>query len=126
MDYMTNVFYLEPSDFQSIKKIKPHVSKNRPSLVMLQSIGCGHCKTTKPIINDMASKVNFNVYTIPSDDTNFGMRDFLKQAVNQGELNISGVPMFIVYNSAGNLVPSKILMGRQEPSQLTSLMSDVK
>lgn len=98
MKYMTNVPYLEVSDFNGTM-LKQNVNQGKPAVIMVQSLGCGHCSQAKPTFAQFAQS-NQNVFggTIQIDsDPQLGQ---LVAKIAQ----IPGVPVYFGFNRSGQFV----------------------
>jgi len=124
--YMTNVWYLEPKDFdnEDIRTLKQSVCQGKPCIVMVQSMGCGHCSNNKPLFDEL-SKNNNNIVclTAPSDDKEYGMMMFLKQSVQKGQISFPGVPVFLFYDKNGKMQPNRTKVGFTKPEELLEMIN---
>ena len=96
---MENVPYLESSDFNPDKSLKPSVNKGKPVVVMCQSLGCGYCTQAKPAFTQFCKQTNAMGCTIQMD-----AEPELGQLVPALDKSFRGVPTYLGFNKAGKYV----------------------
>jgi thiol-disulfide isomerase/thioredoxin len=100
MQYMESVPYLEESDFNSNMSLKPNVTNGKPSVVMCQSLGCGHCTVAKHAFAEFSKKEStVNVYTIQID-----AERGLGNKLTVIDKDFRGVPCYYAFGSDGTFI----------------------
>lgn len=117
MSFDSNIYYLEESDVTSSKKLKPYVTGGKPTIVMCQSSGCGHCQNAKPAFQALADKrPDLRCCTIALEDVN--MDDIVK--VWNPEFR--GVPCFLIFSKDGSF--SKVYSGDRSTKSFEDAMKN--
>jgi thiol-disulfide isomerase/thioredoxin len=108
-EYMTNVIYLEDSDFVTRPDgsigLDPALTKGRPCVVMLQSMTCGYCDQARPLYDQFASQQGLpvRVCTVQMPGHKFGVSQTVAQAL-MGMAQAQGVPCYMVFGADGAFV----------------------
>ena len=114
LEYLSRpVAYLEDEDFDSEGNLKINgIPKNKPVVVMIQAVFCGHCSTAKPAFQEFANN-NENVFcaTIQGD----GERDSEKKLARRLESikpGFRGFPDYCLFIDGKR--QDKAIKGRRE------------
>jgi thiol-disulfide isomerase/thioredoxin len=112
--YLVGVAYLEHVDINDNGSLKPHVSKGKPSVVMVQGNFCGYCTQAKPAFEKLAKMMsNVNVYTVQID----GEESDKKASKQLAAVNTSpGVPSYLGFDRNGKFV--KVHKGGRDEDSL--------
>jgi formate hydrogenlyase subunit 6/NADH:ubiquinone oxidoreductase subunit I len=138
MKYLTNVPYLEVSDFRNNKLyMNGNKYKNKYVIVLLQGVFCGWCTKAKPdfsnLLKDKGHGQNFVIATIQSDEKNPGKEESAKGAVdivknmikNQNghkEKDI-GFPTYAVFNRDGSF--REIYEGDRDTQSISNYLQNI-
>jgi hypothetical protein len=118
MKYMPGTLYLESSDFQGMK-LKPEVTGGRKCVIMLQSLGCGHCTNAKPAFHKLSQTVKDTLFcTIQADE----QQDIARKLM--GAYKLQGVPAYIGVNSDGS--PAGVFNGGRDEASLQKYAQTLK
>jgi len=96
---MENLPYLEGEDFNPDMSLKPHINQGNSCVIMLQSLGCGHCTHAKPAFMDFAKEANIMVATIQIDT-----EPELSKKLNQVDKSFQGIPTYWGFGKNGKYV----------------------
>jgi thiol-disulfide isomerase/thioredoxin len=98
---LIGVAYLESSDINPDGSLKPHVTKGKPVIVMVQGNFCGYCTMAKPAYAQLAKALNNCVVATIQSDGSPSERQASK-LVSQ-LYDSKGVPAYLGFNSNGKL-----------------------
>lgn len=116
MNFESNVYYLEESDVTPSKKLKPYVTSGKPTIVMCQSAGCGHCTNAKPAFQALADKrPDIRCCTIQLDDVN------MDSVIKKWNPDFRGVPCFLIFSKDGSM--QKVYSGDRSTSSFEKEMA---
>lgn len=98
---LIDIPYLEGQDLNPDGTLKPHVTKGKPTVVMVQGNFCGYCTQAKPAFQQLASSPNITCVTIQTDGKE-GDRE--ASQIISGVFKSPGVPAFLGFNKEGKFV----------------------
>lgn len=114
MDYFdnNNVIYLEGKDIDNSNLL----FKDK-AMILIQSIGCGYCKSAKPEYADAADNNNdCKWFTIEMDTADDNLKNFAKDLPN-----FRGYPHYVLFNN-GKL--SKTYEGNRKKDDLIKFIKN--
>lgn len=118
---LLNIPYLEDHDIETDGTLKPHVSRGKPSIIMIQGDFCGYCNMAKPDFQQLIDSDDVNVFTIQIDASD-SERNAAKKL---GKINNSpGVPAYVGFKSDGTTGISH--KGGRDLKSLKSFISELK
>lgn len=100
---MENVAYIEIQDIDHNGKLKPHVNRGKPLIVMAQGKNCGHCTTAKPAFQELAYNSNNIICGSIQMDGESDDREAGKW-VKKWDQSYRGIPTYIGFDKHGNYV----------------------
>lgn len=113
-----NIPYLEEQDINEDGSLKSHVTKKKPTLVMVQGNFCGYCTQAKPDFQKLANNPYFSVATVMIDGSESEKRASSKLPKTQG------VPAYIGFTSDGK--NGIIHNGNRDAQSLIDFMKSFK
>lgn len=95
-----------------MSKFQDIINSNQPTLVDFHATWCGPCKAMAPILDQLKSELGDNVRILKVDvDKNQALAN---------QLNVRGVPTFVLYKSG------KIIWRQSGGMSLNTLISKIK
>jgi thiol-disulfide isomerase/thioredoxin len=109
--HLVGVPHLEMEDFTPDMKLKPHVTRGKPVVVMAQGHFCGYCTQAKPAFAAFCKETTIVGATIQIDsEKDVGGK------ISGWDKTYRGVPFYLGFNSKGQYVKSH--SGRDKASLL--------
>lgn len=115
--YMTDVPYLEDSDFNPDHSLKPHVNNGKPVVVMCQGLFCGYCTKAKPAFEQFA-KGSSNVVGATLQIDGGPSEKAAAKRIPNWDPKYRGVPTYIGFGSDGK--PQAVHSGGRDLNSLRS------
>jgi len=120
MSLLKNIMYLEGQDVTPSGELKPHVTKGKPVLLMLQGNFCGYCTKAKPAFQSLQGHPKFSLATVQTDG---GPSDAAAGQI-LGKYNSSGgVPAFLLFDSNGKF--KAMHQGNRDAESLVAFASSL-